>query len=50
MYEHKILETAAPKASEEQLDKYSEEGWDLFHIQVWEGKFYYYFRKMKVSS
>jgi len=50
MYEYKILRTESPTASEEQLDGFGSEGWELCTIIPWMRAFYYYFKRLKTQS
>ena len=50
MYENKILRTEAPIASEKQLDGFGEARWELVTIISWDGNWYYYFKRAKLSA
>ena len=50
MYENKILQTDEPTASEQQLNDFGNEGWELIAIVPWEGKWYYYFKRPKMAA
>jgi len=50
MYENKILKTEAPIASEEQLNEFGADGWELTTIVFWDGNWYYYFKRAKLSA
>ena len=49
-YEYKILATDAPTASEEQLNDYGKEGWQLATIVFWSNKWYYYLQRVKLPN
>ena len=47
-YEYRILKTNAPAVTEEQLNEFGSEGWQLQCILPWSDMFYYYFiRKIR---
>lgn len=50
MYEYRILETKTPTATEDQLNRYAEQGWELVTIVGWEGEWFYYFKRAKVAA
>ena len=50
MFEYKILSTAEPTATEDQLNEFGKAGWELIAIVPWDSKWYYYFKRLKMAG
>ncbi len=50
MYEYRILKTDTPEVSEKQLNEFGANRWMLQCVVQWNGYYYYYFIRTKMSG
>ena len=50
MFEYKIMTTDQPTATEEQLNGYGKDGWELVPIFRYDYLWYYYFKRMVAAA